>query len=157
MLRLLLTLSGTAFLWILFVAGVKPEEMIVGGICTLLTVIFTCYVAKHSSLEVRLRFSDIVQAWRIPGYLVTGTWEILTVLAMEIFHLAPAGSFFRAAPFEDIATPIGVGRRVLAVAYTTATPNSIIVGIDPKTHQMLFHQVKRSAVRTMTRRLGARA
>jgi|SRR5665213_77346 len=158
MLKLLVTLLGSAALWILFVAGVKPQEMIVGCICTLLTLAFTCSIALHSSLEIRLRFSDMIQIWRFPEYMVTGVWEILSVLVLDILHISPAESLFRAAPFEENEdTPVAIARRVLAVAYTTATPNFIIVGIDMKTRWMLFHQLKKSDVLTMTRRLGAKA
>ncbi len=158
MLGLALSLLGSAGLWILFVAGVKPEEMIVGAICTPLTIIFSWYVANQCSMKIRLRTVDIVQALRIPWYVVTGSWEILSVLAKDILHIAPAESLFRAAPYgEDSEDPAVIGRRVLAITYTTATPNFIIVGIDLKTRRMLFHQLKKGDVLIMTRRLGAQA
>lgn len=157
MLKLLAAVFGSVALWILFVASTRPEEMIVGCFCTLLTIAFSVYVARTTHIEIRLRFTDVIQIWRIPIYLITGAWEIVAALFKDVLHIATAESLFRAAPFENDSTPEGNGRRVLAVAYTTATPNSIVVGIDPKTHWILFHQLKRTDVHTMTRRLGARA
>ncbi len=158
MLRLLFTVLGSAAGWILFVSGVKPEEMIVGGICTALTVWFVYYIAKHDCPDIRLRFADWIQIWRLPAYLISGSWEILSVLVTDVLHLAPAESLFRAAPFERSPDePLDVARRVLAIAYTTATPNFIIIGIDVTTRQMLFHQLKKSDVLPMTRNLGAEA
>lgn len=158
MLRLLVSLLGLAGLWILFVAGIKPEEMIVGAICMPLTIVFSWYVANQCSMKIRLRTMDVLQAWYIPWYVVTGAWEIISVLVKDVLHIAPAESLFRATPYrEDSEDPAVIGRRVLAVTYTTATPNFIIVGIDLKTRRMLFHQIKKSGVRTMTRRLGAQA
>ena len=158
MLRLPITVLASAAVWILLVAGVKPEEMIVGGICVLLTVWFVYYVAKHECPRFRLRFRDWIQIWRLPAYLISGSWEVLSVLVMDLLHLAPAQSLFRSAPFEcNPDEPVDVARRVLAIAYTTATPNFIIIGIDVPGRQMLFHQLKKSEVLPMTRRLGAQA
>ncbi|RXH53979.1 hypothetical protein GRAN_4948 [Granulicella sibirica] len=30
----------------------------------------------------------------------------------------------------------------MAIAYTTASPNIIVIGIDPAQSRMLFHQIK---------------
>lgn len=158
MLNLVVMVVGSAALWILFVAGIKPEEMIVGAVCILLTAAFTGYLAGQSSPTMKLRLTDVMQIWRVPGLLVIDAWAILCVLILDILQLSPAASLFRSAPFErNEKSPIAVARRILAVAYTTATPNLIILGIDASTSQMLFHQLKKSDVPTMTRRLGAQA
>ncbi len=158
MFRLVVTVLGAAALWIFFVADVKPEEMIVGAICTLLTVAFTVYLASQGSLQIRLRFGDVIQIWRLPGYVITDAWEIVTILAMDILHQVPAESLFRAAPFEaNHEEPVAFARRILAVAYTTATPSFVVIGIDLRTHRILFHQLRKSDVPIMTQRLGAQA
>ena len=149
-------LSGGG-LWILFVAGVKAEEMIVGAICLALTMAFIWYLGRHLPLNVRFRAVDVFQIWRMPEYLITGTWEILSVLVLDILRVHPAESLFRAARFENNEGPIAAGRRVLAVTYTTATPNFIVVGIDCEQHRMLFQQLRKSDVHTMTKKLGAKS
>jgi multisubunit Na+/H+ antiporter MnhE subunit len=158
MLRSLATFAFCAIAWILFVGGVKPEEMIVGGICIVLTVWFVYYLAKHDSPPIRLRFIDWVQIWRVPTHLVLDSGVILWVLTKDILHIAPAPSLYRATAFEcDPDDPVAVARRILAIAYTTVTPNMIVIGIDVPTNEMLFHQLQRSNVSMMTRNLGAQA
>jgi hypothetical protein len=49
-----------------------------------------------------------------------------------------------------------VGRRVLAVGYTTLTPNFVVLGIARKQGLLLYHQVLAGEVLEMTRKLGAR-
>ncbi|TMA33768.1 MAG: hypothetical protein E6J88_00480 [Deltaproteobacteria bacterium] len=46
-------------------------------------------------------------------------------------------------------------RRALAVAYTSATPNSVVIGIDRKRGLLIYHQLRKSRIAEMTRRLGA--
>jgi hypothetical protein len=44
---------------------------------------------------------------------------------------------------------------VLAVAYTTMSPNFIVLGINTKEKGLVFHQIERSGVPKMTKNLGA--
>ena len=158
MTRLVRALLGSAALWILFVAGVKPQEMIVGAICISLTIAFSWYVAGQCSVEVRLRWTDVAQIRAVPWCILRDTGTILYVLAKDVLRVAPAESLYFAVPYTEIShKPAAIGERVLAVLYTTATPNSIVIGIDLKTRQMLFHQLKKSDIPTMTRHLGAQA
>lgn len=47
-------------------------------------------------------------------------------------------------------------RRALAIGYSTMTPNMIVIGIDHERGRMLYHQLERSPIAEMTRKLGAR-
>ncbi len=158
MLRFSITVLGLAVLWILFVAGTKPEEMIVGLVCVSLTVWFVYYVARNECPRIKLNIADWIQVWRVPGYLLIDSWSILRVLALDILRVSPAPSLFRATRFDSPRDPeVATGRRVLAVVYTSATPNMIVLGIDTHSKQMLFHQLQRTEIPAMTRNLGARA
>ncbi len=68
-----------------------------------------------------------------------------------------AGSYYRVCGFatskED---PRLIGRRVLATAYTSASPNSIVIGIDFTQSRMLVHQVERREISALAQELGAR-
>jgi hypothetical protein len=78
------------------------------------------------------------------------------VLLRDLFTSHRADSLYRVSGFSTSKDdPRLVSRRVLATIYTTASPNSIVIGIDYKQSRLLFHQVERSAVSEMTRRLGA--
>ena len=102
---------------------------------------------------------ELFSLWRIPGYLISGTWEIIVVAAKDWSDVAPAKSLFRIVQFkagkEDDAHD--TARRVLAVAYTTIAPNFIVLGINPREQNLLFHQIQRSSVPQMTKELGAQA
>lgn len=83
--------------------------------------------------------------------------EITLVLAKDLLGIAPAKSLFRVSPFAPVnEDPTHLGRRVLATAYTSATPSIIVIGIDVEQHRMLFHQIERSDLPLMTKALGAR-
>ena len=63
----------------------------------------------------------------------------------DLFHLRPAGSYYRVCGFESSKRdPAILGRGVLATIYMTMTPNFIVLGIDRKSSRMLFHQIERS-------------
>jgi hypothetical protein len=95
---------------------------------------------------------------RLPKGVVLGSWQLLYALALQIFTKQGAGSLLRAVPFNvGDDDPKSTARRVLAVVYTTATPNSVVLGIDKKNQSMLYHQVLSSPISQMTKDLGARA
>ena len=142
-------------LWVLFVAGVHIDEMIVGVFATLATVIFCMFLWSSRQRHLNLRARDLAECWRIPWYLVCDAGVIVWVLFKDVLHIAEAKSLYRVCGFESSNGPVGMCRRVLAVAYTSVSPNSIVLGIDEHTSRMLFHQLERSEVPEMTRNLGA--
>lgn len=140
--------------WVLFTAGVKAHEMLVGAFAVTLSLIFLLVVYRHSTQRLQFRAHDVLQAWRIPWYLLSDAWVITRVLVMDLCGKR-AGSFYRVSGFRTAKDqPELVARRVLATLYTTVSPNSIIIGIDWKQSRMLFHQIERSPVSRMTRNLG---
>ena len=44
-------------------------------------------------------------------------------------------------------------KRALAIAYTTSTPNFIVLGIDHQRGTLVFHQIEREPILTMLKRL----
>ena len=144
-------------LWVLFVASVHIHEMIVGLFTTGATVIFCVFLWRSRQHHLKLRARDMVQCWRLPWYILSDAVEITWVLLKDLFHVSPAKSLYRVSGFESSSKdPVGMARRVLAVAYTTVSPNSIVLGIDERSHRMLFHQIERSEVSKMTLNLGAK-
>jgi hypothetical protein len=145
-------------LWITFVATVNAHELIVGGATCLATLFFLYFLCHTSSEELVLRPRDIIQLWRIPWYIVSGVYGITLVAFKDLLHLDPAKSLYRVCGFETSAhDPIRKARTVLAVAYTTAAPNFIILGVDAAQSRMLFHQIESSSVPKMTKALGAKS
>lgn len=142
--------------WILLVAGLKRDEMIVGAFCVLAAGSFLSIVYARENQRLDLRLKDLAACWRIPWYILNDSWVITVVLVKDLLSIQPAGSFFRVCGFKTAKEdPLLVARRVLATAYTTMTPNSIVIGIDYEQSRMLVHQLKRSSISRMTRELGA--
>lgn len=142
-------------LWILFVDGTRRDEMIVGAGVLLLSGAFLYAVWRNDSLSLEVRLGDLVQAWRIPWYLLSGIYEIVVVLVKDLLGTR-ASSFYRVSGFKTSGSdPRLIARRVLATFYTTMAPNFIVIGIDFRQSRMLFHQLERSSVPRMTKALGA--
>ncbi len=97
---------------------------------------------------------------RLADSLVYGVRHLggYTRFLSDLLHLRPAGSYYRVCGFKcSKRDPAILGRGVLAMIYMTATPNSIVLGIDPQSSRMLFHQLERASVPKMARALGAQS
>jgi hypothetical protein len=144
-----------AFGWVWLVAGTRLHEMMVGAGVVVVSTLYLKTVHESSRNTFRLEWKDIVQGWRIPWYMVSDTWVVTCIFIRDLLHLRPAGSYFRASHFEcSKRDPAIQGRGVLATIFLTATPNSIVLGIDPESDRMLFHQLQRAPVPQMARALG---
>lgn len=153
---LILSLLVMAAEWILLVAGLKRDEMIVGALAILAAGLFLhlVYRSEHQRLEIPLR--DLLQAWRLPWYILNESLLITWILLKDVAGVQRAGSFYRVCGFKTSKSdPVLIGRRVLATAYTTMAPNSLVLGIDYEQSRMLFHQLQRTPVPKMTQALGA--
>lgn len=146
-----------AFLaWLAFVGDHAPQELVLGAICALFAAAASLLTWRAMGISAGFDFHDVLQLWRVPRTVVEDTWVLTRVLARDLFLGAPAGSYMRAARFEKRKGPRGQLRRVLEVAYTSVSPNSIVLGIDEQQSLMIFHQVERSHLSEASKRLGAR-
>ena len=141
--------------WILLVAGLKRDEMIVGAISVFASALFLQLVYRAAPQRLDIRLKDLAACWRIPWYILTGSWEIIVILFKDLLGVKRAGSFYRVSGFKTGKyDPLLAARRVLAIAFTTTAPNFIIIGIDYEQSRMLFHHLERSSVPRMTQELG---
>lgn len=148
---------AAAALWLILVGSSSPHEMYVGVASVLLTMLFVHSVGHSLGINLDIRWRDLAQGVRIPWYLLTGNWEIIVVLFRDLFHVAPPQNRFRVCGFDSSRhDPVRIARTVMAVAFTTAAPNFIVIGIDPSQSRMLFHQVSPTSVQRMARALGAK-
>ncbi|MGA9527889.1 MAG: hypothetical protein WBS24_07235 [Terriglobales bacterium] len=144
--------------WIIFVGTFALHELLLGVIAafvaTLGLFIINCqYPAKFSPT-----LYEVLSLWRIPWYVVSDTWKIIAAAGKDVPGAKRAGSLFRTVQF-DAGTkddPHAVARRVLAVAYTTITPNTIVLGVNASDQKMLFHEVVSSPLSKIVGDLGAR-
>lgn len=172
-------------LWTLFISKFDVRETWIGLIASLAAVAGAVAYGRTGLVQFRPVWADLIQIWRMPKYLFIGTWEILCGLGMQLFQPGGAPSWILAVPFEiGRDDPQSAARRALAVAYTTATPNFVVLGTwpdpserkDPEprgpdlqppspSHQvkpaepeqglLLYHQIKRGEVLEMVKKLGA--
>jgi len=152
--------AGAFFLsfvsWYLFVGRLGTDELW-GAIPGSALAALATYVVLEQRIIWFRDGKDLLQAWRLPGYMVTGTWEIFQVLFAQLFAGKPAPSLLLQVPYEDVGdNPREAARRALAVTYTTSTPNFIVLGIDREKAMLVFHQIKRGPVLEVTKRLGAK-
>lgn len=142
--------------WILFVGGTHFHEMIVGAVSVAASGAFLYSVQRTNTSHLRFTAADVLTCWRIPWYIISDIYVITAVMFKDILGVKRAGSFYRVGAFiADKTDPLLAARRVLATAYTTAAPNSIIIGIDYGEDRILFHQLERSTIPKMTQALGA--
>jgi hypothetical protein len=152
---IVLSAIALAIGWVLLVAGTKLDEMIVGAGVVLLTTLLLIHICRRQPLFIAFRARDLLQAWRIPGYIVKGCAQITWVLLKDLAGHR-AGSFYRTAGFRTSARdPEAIARTVLATLYSSGTPNFIVIGVDPARSLILFHQIARTPVMPMTKALGA--
>jgi hypothetical protein len=154
---LFLSVVAAGSLWIAFVATSNLHEMLVGILCVAVTVGFVAFVCRSAAMELTFRLRDVLAFWRMPWYILSDVSQITIILARDLLGIAPAQNLYRVCGFDASAyDPLRRARSVMAIAYTTVAPNSIVLGIDPATSRMLFHQLASSSVPKMTKALGAR-
>lgn len=145
--------------WVVFVGTFDEQEMLIGMAVSVVSAFAICVVEHANEAHFRPRLRDVAQAVFVPWLIVQDTFVIFFAVLRDLVGGKEAGSDFRLAVFEpgDLHDPHDTGRRVIAVAYTTMSPNSIVMGINTLERRMLFHQIEKSSVPTMTKNLGAEA
>jgi multisubunit Na+/H+ antiporter MnhE subunit len=153
--KILFVLAVIAVLWIWFVSGMKLHEMVVGFAVMILVALFTVKVVLSEELPIELRAEDVIQLWRLPWYILRDT-VVVTWILLRNLGGKRAGSYYRYCGFSSSKhDPVKIARSVLATTYTTASPNTVVIGIDPDQNHILFHQLQRGSVSTMAKNLGA--
>ncbi len=153
-----LSLPGSYVLWIMFVGTFSTHELMVGVVATVLAVVGMCVIDVQYPARFSPKLAELLSLWRLPWYLVSGTFSVLKIAMTDLVRTDKAESLFLIVPFNAGAKEgaRAVARRVLAVVYSTMTPETIVLGININTKQMLYHELKRSPLPEMTRDLGAR-
>lgn len=145
--KFLISLSFAAIAycgWLLFTAEFTSHEMLLGAGCTLLTAFLTASAWRQMKVRFIPTFRQLVTAWRIGWYALTGSWEMLVILARTLAAIKKPGSHFVAVKFPLARGSRGAAESILATAYMTATPSSIVIGADGE--WLLFHQIEREGI-----------
>lgn len=154
---LALAAASAVGLWLLFTGSAARDEMLVGVPAIALSIWFLILLERHQPKEVRLRLVDVLQGWRIVGSIFVDLFVVTVALVRDLSGRAPVASLYRAVRFEARDNRAEhIGRGVLVTAYSTAAPNMIVLGIDPESSLMVYHELKRSPIGELMKRLGAR-
>ncbi len=143
-------------LWVVFVVGVPPQETFLGVICALATTafIFSMWRAERDHLALSVR--DILQVRYVPGQVVHDAFRIIGMLFRDVWSGGRAQSLFRVHTFDaSPPDPTKLEREVLLVLYMTASPNSILLGVQGDRNLLLMHQLLEEPLPAMARNLGA--
>ena len=141
--------------WIACVSSVRLHELLVGVAATVVSTAFSIFVIRTLPLHFRPTFSQVAEIWRLPWNVAVDLAQVIFVLLLD-FAGRSAPSLFRATRWRPVASDgTETASRTLATAYTTISPNMVVVGIDCERRWMLFHQISKSEVPAMTQRLGA--
>jgi multisubunit Na+/H+ antiporter MnhE subunit len=141
--------------WIACAGSLHAHELIVGIPSVLLSAGFCLFAVRTLPISFRPSVAELAQVWRIPWSVVKDVALVVAVLAEDLAGRR-APSLFRSAPWwENAATGEDTARRTLAIAYTTVSPNFVVIGIDCGQGQVFFHQLRADEVPRLLRRLGA--
>ncbi len=143
-------------LWLVFVAGFKPQEMLVGALSTAASAAFIGFVWQARPANVRLRRADIAQIVHVPVAVAQDAVVVLRVLWHDLTGRQKAGSIYAVHRFEASERDrLLRGREVLAVTYMTASPNTVVLGVDQRERLLLLHQLEATPLPAMALALGA--
>lgn len=141
--------------WFVFTGEPTFEEMLAGVGCALFCAWFCIHTWREMDLMIALRTADFLEGWRLPWTLMLGAFQVIAVLARDLTTGPRAESILCAVPFERRHDGNGMFRRVLAVSYTSVSPNTIVIGVDRHRGLFLYHAISRAKLSKMTENLGA--
>lgn len=143
--------------WLIFTASFSKAELIVGAAVAVLGGVALCVTEHADDSHFRPRLRNWVEVIRVLWLVLQGTYEILLVSIRDLLGGKKAVSAFRMTRF-DVGESRDLhdnGRRVLAAFYTTMAPNFIVLGINIPECVLVFHQIEKSGVPTLTKNPGA--
>ena len=153
---LLLIFLGCMGLYVLFVGQFSKQELLLGTLCSLVCSAFSALLYRCAP-PVRFKLSDVMEGWRVPRYVLQQVPQITWLLVRD-FAGQRVGSLFKQIAFQgDACSPRDEGRRVLAVAYTSTSPGSIVLHVDPTRQKLHYHQIAPSEIGHITERLGEKS
>lgn len=144
--------------WMVFVGTFALHERLIGVIGALLATAGLFIINRNYPARFHPRLTELLSLWRLPGYLVSDTWKILALKTKGLREVQTPNSLFRVVPFRagEKDDPRATARRVLAVIYTTITPNTVVLGVNTNGQKLLLHELVRGPLSKMTQDLGAR-
>lgn len=152
-----LAVLALAFLaWLAFTGTTSSAELLLGAASSLFCAAASLLTWQAMGISIAVNLPDLLRIWRVPFTVNRDAWIITVVLVKDLLGISRAASHLCAVPFERRSGRRARLRRVLITAYTSISPNSIVIGIDEEQHLVLFHQLARTPISKTMQRLGAR-
>jgi multisubunit Na+/H+ antiporter MnhE subunit len=135
-------LLGGGF-YLLLIDTTQLPELYAGAGATALAALAFEVSREQGFAEAALPIRGFARAWRLATRLPVEIWLVsVTAVAQLIRPRAQARGRFRAVHFDAGGDgPGDTGRRALAEALGSLTPNTIVVGVDPDHKLILVHQL----------------
>jgi multisubunit Na+/H+ antiporter MnhE subunit len=132
-----------AALWLWLDDTLVVPELVTGAVCAAIAATVAQFVLAGAGPRIRLRWSWLRFAWRP---LVTVVPDIGVLIRVLVLSLTGRRRRSRFVAFEfDAGTArsgYDTGRRALAKAAGSFSPNSYVVGIDADRDLILVHQLE---------------
>jgi Na+/H+ ion antiporter subunit len=137
---------AAAFYLLLIDTTDRPELFVLCGVALLCAAAF--FVSRREQLgQASIDPSWLARAWRpvsrVPVQILIVSWQALA----QLIRPKRRRGEFRAIVFETDGGDRGAGRRMLAEAFGSLAPNTIVVGIDRERNLLLTHQLRRTGSR----------
>lgn len=136
--------AGFLGLWFVFVYELSLIELLAGAAAAAVTVV-ALEISLHTvPLDFKPEVRWLLAAFMLPLIVVKDMAALLRALA-RLLAAKRIRSLFQVTHFRSSSEePRAAAKRVLAVAFTTVSPNSIVVGIDQKSGLLLFHELEKT-------------
>jgi len=141
-------------LWLVFVFSLSLSELVAGAVAAALGVLATEVVRLRNLIRIDFRLSWFYSLWRLPLDAVRESFLAYRFLFDYLLRRerSAMNAVVLHARTED---SLMRGKRALAVALVSATPNTISLGYDPGQDRMLIHQLYPAPLPRILHILGA--
>jgi multisubunit Na+/H+ antiporter MnhE subunit len=135
--------AGSMVLWLLLTSTFRGAELVTGAVAALLSAGAVEAVRERGRFVFRPRLRWVRRAFAIPVRVVVETWDVTVVLVRHATGRKRVRGGLVAVPFPHGPDddPEAAARRALATAGLSVAPNTVVVGIDPATDELLAHQL----------------
>ncbi len=157
-----IALAGVEFLfllllWMIFVSKGSWQEFAIGVLAAAAGATGDAIVKREGLAPFRPQAGWVLLIVWEPWYVLKGTLLVFRELARTLAGGQPKGQF-QAVPFRyGGQSETAAGRRAIMAAYTTISPDTIVVGLDKKSQIALLHQLGSCDIPELARRLGVQS
>jgi multisubunit Na+/H+ antiporter MnhE subunit len=139
----LLGLALTGGFYLLLIDTVSSPELYAGAVVALLGAGILLLAREHGSVEPAFSIRWWLRVGRVLRRAPVETLIVSRVALQQLVDPKRSRGAFRAIPFEPGGhSGPDAGRRAVAEALGSLTPNTIVVGIDPERKLLLVHQLQ---------------